>query len=236
MYAIRWLRTPDLGPMISPKWPHSANKIITYMQVLFTPPRNTCPACTDSMEKSLLAKLIVSQMITEFPAFYENPRLITYSNSSPVVPVVSCMKLAHSQTLCFLQTSLNIILPSTTTSHVVSSIQVFRLQFCFQFSSSHASYILSPSHPPWPDHPDILWKVRPVVLLISNSCASGLVISIIFGLHSFHGDVELSTDITCMITPTAPYGNTRTMLLPLALNRPTSDSPLLFLKAQRCEL
>jgi len=60
----------------------------------------------------LLEKLIVPQLVKNFPAFYGTRKFIIFvTNSLPVIPILSQLNQVHTLSFYFLEIHFNVILP-----------------------------------------------------------------------------------------------------------------------------
>jgi hypothetical protein len=106
--------------------------------------------CTNKLttRTRVLGKLIRTQLVNEFPAFYGTRRFITVFTGARHWPYTEPDESnPQSHILFVLRSNLISIFPFeiyTWVSHVVSSLKVSRTKFCIHFLSPHACFMLHP--------------------------------------------------------------------------------------------
>jgi len=105
----------------------------------------------------LLEKLNVSQLIKKFPAFYGTRRFIAkFTRARHLSLILSQIDPFHANTSNFLKFHLNIILPSTPGSSMLSLFLRFPHQTPV-YALLHTCHMSRPSHSYRFDHPSHIW-------------------------------------------------------------------------------
>jgi len=122
------------------------------------------------MSRVRLEKLIVTQLLKKFPAFYGTPRFITLFTTARHWSLCWAIWI-RSTTYHPISIHSNITFPSTPRSSELSPTFVITDQhFERIYHRSHERYVPRPSHHPWFNHPNnIWWSVQVMKLLIMES-------------------------------------------------------------------
>jgi hypothetical protein len=140
------------------------------------------------------------------PGLSWNPKLChCVQKSPPLDPILSQFNPLNILTPSFLKMHFNVILPSTPISpKLFSSLQVFRLKLCMNFSSPHAS-CMSTISSSLINHPNNIWWS---VQINKTSLSSFLPNHITYSL--FGPDILLSTLLSTPFSLSVffPWGET----------------------------
>jgi hypothetical protein len=126
---------------------------------------------TNSNELSLSREANSRSPNQEIPRPLRNPRVHYRRDRNPTLyPIVSHMNPVHNFISYFCRIHFNIILLSMTGSSKWSLSSGFSIKICMHFSSLILNCMTRPSHPPWSDSPNNIWRGLQIMKLPSMQC------------------------------------------------------------------